>query len=46
MAKRLTKRGLIWARDPVCSYTRLLSWKGAGYVPDRPLPDCSEYLVL
>ena len=47
-AKRLTKRGLVWARDPACSVTRLFSWsdKPAGYAPDRPLPECSDYLSL
>ena len=46
-AKRLTKRGLVWARDPGCSYARLLSWRDpVGYAPDRPLPECGDYLTL
>lgn len=44
--KRLTKRGLTWVRDPVCSYTRTFAWTGKEYAPDRPEPDCSQYLAL
>ena len=37
-AKRLTKRELVWARDPVCSYARLLSWRDP--VGSRPTGHC------
>ncbi|QDZ08490.1 hypothetical protein FPZ24_14260 [Sphingomonas panacisoli] len=44
--KRMTKRNLAWARDPACSYTRTLAWNGTTYAPDRPVPECSDYLTL
>jgi len=44
--RRLTPADLVRARDPLCSYRRLFAFdSGAGlYRPDRPLPDCAEYL--
>lgn len=43
---RLTRRDLVWTRDPACSYARLFAWTGKAYAPDRAEPDCSQYLVL
>jgi hypothetical protein len=43
----LRRRDLVWWRDPTCSYTRRFAPDAAGhYAPDRPLPDCSDYLDI
>jgi hypothetical protein len=31
-------------RDPACSYRRVATRQGDGYVWDEPLPACSDYL--
>lgn len=45
-APPLSRRGLVWAADPHCSYTRIFAFDAAAarYAPDRALPDCSQYL--
>jgi hypothetical protein len=41
----LRQSDLVRVRDPACSYRRLMRFDGAVYVPDSPLPDCSQYAV-
>jgi hypothetical protein len=45
-APPLRRRDLVWAADPACTYTRMFAFDAAagGYAPDRPLPDCDQYL--
>ncbi|MEZ5956617.1 MAG: hypothetical protein R3C27_05315 [Hyphomonadaceae bacterium] len=44
-APALTEADLVWAQDPICSYRRTYSRGADGlYVPDQPLPPCSDYL--
>jgi hypothetical protein len=45
-APPLRPSDLVWAADPACSYRRRIALDSAGadYVPDEPLPDCSDYL--
>jgi hypothetical protein len=44
---RLTRRDLVWWRDPACSYARRFAPDAAGhYAPDAPLPACSDYLDI
>ena len=47
-APALRARDLDWWEDPVCSWRRVLSWDEAAgrYQPDRPLPDCADYLDI
>lgn len=44
-ATRLKSADLVRARDPACTYDRVLRYDPAAsrYEPDRPLPDCSDY---
>lgn len=44
----LSRRSLVWAMDPRCTYTRILAFEPATgrYLPDTPLPDCDQYLDL
>ena len=37
---------LVWTADPGCTYRRLFSYspQDKQYVPDSPLPDCSQHL--
>lgn len=44
-ATRLKSADLVRARDPACTYDRVLRYDPAEsrYEPDRPLPDCSDY---
>ena len=43
--KPLRKGDLVEATDPQCSYYRLYRFdpEARGYLPDAPLPDCSDY---
>lgn len=43
----LTRRDLVWADQPACSYRRTFSFDAAAgeYLPDAPLPDCSQFTV-
>jgi hypothetical protein len=45
-APPLSRRDLVWTADPACSYRRSFAFDQAagGYAPDRPLPDCGQYL--
>lgn len=38
---------LVWARDEACSFRRtmVLSEEGNGYMPNEPMPDCSDYFT-
>jgi len=44
---RLRKRDLVAARDPACSYRRVMTLdpKTDVYAPDAPLPNCEAYTV-
>jgi len=44
-ATKLTRADLVRARDPACTYDRVLRYDSATsrYVMDRPAPDCSDY---
>jgi len=44
---RLRQRDLVTARDPACSYRRVLTLdpKTDAYAPDTPLPNCEAYTV-
>lgn len=44
---RLSPRDLVRARDPRCSYRRVMTLDPATglYAPDTPLPDCEAYTV-
>ena len=44
---RLRARDLVTARDPACSYRRVMIFdpKTEAYAPDAPLPDCEAYTV-
>jgi hypothetical protein len=44
----LRREDLAWWNDPDCSYRRTLSFDPASghYVPDAPLPACSDYLDI
>jgi len=44
-ATTLKSADLVRARDPACTYDRVLRYDPAQsrYEPDRPLPDCSDY---
>jgi hypothetical protein len=44
---RLRARDLITVPDPACSYRRIFALDAASgaYVPNSPLPDCSDYTV-
>jgi hypothetical protein len=45
-APPLRRGDLVWAADPACSYRRSFAFAAAArrYLPDRPLPDCDQYL--
>jgi hypothetical protein len=47
-APPLRRSDIRWAVDPVCTYRRRLAFdSGEGrYLPDRPLPDCADYLDI
>ena len=42
----LRKQDLVTAEDPQCTYKRTFQFKKTTgvYVPDKPLPDCSNYI--
>lgn len=44
----LSRRALVWATDPRCTYTRIFAFDAAEgrYRPDSALPDCAQYLDL
>lgn len=47
-APPLQESDLVWARDETCTYRRVFSRTGAplagAYIPDAPLPPCTDYL--
>lgn len=46
-ARPLRQRDLVTVTDPQCSYQRLYRFapQAGAYVPDAPVPDCSNYTV-
>ncbi|OWY40304.1 hypothetical protein CEK28_06170 [Xenophilus sp. AP218F] len=44
---QLKKRDIVTVLDPACSFHRTLRFDAAAgvYAPDKPLPDCDQYLV-
>lgn len=46
-ARPLRQRDLVTVTDPQCSYQRLYRFapQSGAYVPDAPVPDCSNYTV-
>lgn len=46
-ARPLRKRDIVTVTDPQCSYQTLYRFapEARSYVPDTPLPDCSNYVV-
>ncbi|MNW17228.1 hypothetical protein D3C71_2163380 [compost metagenome] len=46
-ARPLRQRDLVTVTDPQCSYQRLYRFtpQAGTYVPDAPVPDCSNYTV-
>jgi len=45
--RRYRRADSVWERDPSCSYRRVFTFDAATgrYVPDRPLPECSNYAL-